>query len=151
MHFGSIYLIVNDFNKSITFYEKLLQIIVTRKNMNRYAMFELEGICLALMNGHFDFKHPDLVIHKGEFSEYFDDLNKIANSPNNRKFVLNFWDDNLRNEYNRIKSLGITDNLTKIKYVCNVSPYYYFHLKDPDGNVIEVTGKYIPDEGEFDE
>lgn len=34
MHLGSIYLIVNDFNKSIKFYEKLLQIPVTRKNMD---------------------------------------------------------------------------------------------------------------------
>ena len=38
-----------------------------------------------------------------------------------------------------------------IKYVCNVSPYYYFQFTDPDGNVIEVTGEYTPKEGEFDE
>ncbi|GFP76518.1 hypothetical protein bsdtw1_02621 [Clostridium fungisolvens] len=38
MHLGSIYLIVDDFNKSIKFYEKLLQIPVTRKNMDRFAM-----------------------------------------------------------------------------------------------------------------
>jgi hypothetical protein len=64
---------------------------------------------------------------------------------------LNFWDEDLRSEYERIKSLNISDNLTKIKYVCNVSPYYYFQLTDPDDNVIEVTGKYVPEEGEFDE
>lgn len=151
MHLGSIYLIVNDFNKSIKFYEKLLQIPVTGKNMDRFAMFDFEGKCLALMNGHFDSENTDLVVHKGEYSKYFDDLKSIAAAENTRKFVLNFWDENLRKEYERVKQLEITDNLTKIKYVCNVNPYYYFQLTDPDGNIIEVTGDYIPEEGEFDE
>ena len=70
--------------------------------------------------------------------------------PNCRKTVLNFWDENLLKEYQRIKDLKITDHLTKIKYVCNVSPYYYFQFTDPDGNIIEVTGSYSPKAGEFD-
>lgn len=28
-------------------------------------------------------------------------------------------------------------------------PYYYFQVEDPDGNVIEITGEYMPKEGEF--
>lgn len=151
MHLGSIYLIANDFEKSIDFYEKLLQIPVTRKNMNRFAMFDFEGKCIAIMNGHIDTENPDKVIHKGEYSEYFDDLKSIALLPNSRKFVLNFWDEDLRKEHGRIRDAKISDNLTKIKYVCNVNPYYYFQLTDPDGNVIEVTGMYTPGEGEFDE
>lgn len=151
MHLGSIYLIVNDFEKSIWFYEKLLQITVTKQNMDRFAMFDFEGKCIALMNGHFDVQNPDKVIHKGEYSEYFDDLESIATAPNSHKIVLNFWDEDLHREYERIKSLEISDNLTKIKYVCNVSPYYFFHLTDPDGNIIEVTGGYMPGEGEFEE
>ena len=151
MHLGSIYLIVNDFNKSIKFYEKLLQIPVTRKNMDRFAMFDFEGKCIALMNAHFDSNNPDLVIHKGVYSEYSDDLKSIASAPNTRKFVLNFWDEDLRKEYERVKCLKTIENLTKVKYVCNVMPYYYFQLTDPDGNIIEVTGDYIPEEGEFDE
>ncbi len=147
MHLGSIYLIVNDFNESINFYENLLQVPLTQKNMDRFAMFEFEGNCIAIMNAHFDSENPDLVVHKGEYSEYFDDMKSIATAPNSRKFVLNFWDEDLRKEYERIKNLGITDNLTKIKYVCNVSPYYYFQLTDPDGNIIEVTGNYNPEEG----
>jgi lactoylglutathione lyase len=27
----------------------------------------------------------------------------------------------------------------------------YFQLTDPDGNIIEVTGSYAPEEGEFNE
>jgi lactoylglutathione lyase len=95
--------------------------------------------------------HPDQVIHKGAYTEYFDNLKSIALLPNSRKSVLNFWDEDLRKEYNRVKAEGISDQLTKIKYICNVTPYYYFQLTDPDGNIIEVTGAYTPEEGEFDE
>jgi len=151
VHLGSIYLIVNDFEKTLDFYEKLLEIPVTSKNMNRFAQFVFEGHNISIMNGHFDADHPDKVIHKGEHSESMDSLQKIALSPNTHKFVLNFWDEDLRSEYERIKNLNISDNLTKIKYVYNVSPYYYFQLTDPDDNVIEVTGAYTSTEGEFGE
>ena len=151
MHLGSIYLIVNDFNKSLEFYEKLLEIPVTSKNMNRFAQFVFEGNNISIMNGHFDSENPDKVIHRGKYSEDFDDLKNIALAPNTHKFVLNFWHEDLRSEYERVKLLGISDKLTGIKYVNNVSPYYYFQMTDPDDNVIEVTGTYAPEEGEFDE
>jgi lactoylglutathione lyase len=150
MHLGSIYLIVNDFEKSIAFYEKLLEIPVSSRNMDRFAQFSFEGNNISIMNGHFDTDNPDKVVHKGEYTDMFDDLRSMALAPNTHKFVLNFWDENLRAEYERIKSLDMTENLTKIKYVCNVRPYYFFHLTDPDGNIIEVTGNYEPAENEFD-
>jgi len=149
MHLGSIYLIVNDFNKSIEFYEKLLEMTVTSKNMDRFAQFVFEGHNISLMNGHFDTENPDKVVHKGEYSEGFDALKRIALAPNTNKFVLNFWDENLRSEHERVKRLNISENVTGIKYVCNVAPYYYFQLTDPDGNVIEVTGDYTPNEEEL--
>ena len=151
MHLGSIYLIVNDFEKTLDFYEKLLNMPVTSKNMSRFAQFVFEGHNISIMNGHFDTDHPNKVVHKGEYSESMDSLQDIARAPNTHKFVLNFWDEDLRSEYERIKGLNISDNLTKIKYVYNVSPYYYFQLTDPDDNVIEVTGDYVPEKGEFDE
>ncbi|HEY8392357.1 MAG TPA: VOC family protein [Capillibacterium sp.] len=151
MHFGSIYLVVNDFEKSIAFYEKLLEMPVTSKNMNRFAVFAFEGHNTALMNGHFDAEHPDKVVRKGDYNDLFDDLEKIALAPNTRKFVLNFWTEDLRKEHERINALHISETVTNIKYVCNVSPYYYFQLTDPDGNVIEVTGAYTPKAGEFGE
>ena len=151
MHLGSIYLIVNDFEESIAFYEKLLEVPVTSKNMSRFAQFILDGHNISIMNGHFDTDHPDKVVHKGEYSHAMDDLRTISLAPNTHKFVLNFWDEDLQREYERVKSLNISESLTKIKYVCNVAPYYYFQLTDPDGNVIEVTGAYTPKDGEFDE
>jgi len=151
MHLGSIYLIVNDFEKSIAFYEKLLAMPVSGRNMSRFAQFVFEGHNISLMNGHFDAENPDKVVHKGVQTAAFDDLRTIALAPNTRKFVLNFWDEDLRKEHARVKNLRISDNLTDIKYVCNVSPYYYFQMTDPDGNVIEVTGGYTPEDGEFAE
>lgn len=59
MHLGSIYLIVNDFEKSVSFYEKILKMPVSAKNMSRFAQFQFEGNNISIMNGHFDAEHPD--------------------------------------------------------------------------------------------
>lgn len=149
MHLGSIYLIVNNFEESITFYEKILEIPVTSKNMDRFAQFVFEGHNISIMNGHFDTDHPDKVVKKGEYTKLFDDLRSKALAPNTHKFVFNFYEDNLQSAYERIKKLEVTKSLSKIKYICNVIPYYYFQSTDPDGNIIEVTGDYSPKEGEF--
>ncbi len=146
MHLGSIYLIVRDFQKSIDFYEKLLNMKVTSKNMERFAQFQFEGHNISLMNGYFDRDNPELTEHRGDYSEEFDDLCSIAEAKNTRKFVLNFWVEDLEKERTRIADLCISDKVTKVKYVNNVMPYYYFQLTDPDGNVIEVTGKYVAEE-----
>jgi lactoylglutathione lyase len=119
--------------------------------MDRFAEFIFEGHNISIMNGHFDKDNPSKVIHKGEYTDFCDDLHSIALAVNTHKYVLNFWDENLRAEYERVKGLNISKNITKIKYVYNVSPYYYFQLTDPDDNIIEVTGSYTPMEGEFDE
>lgn len=151
MHLGSIYLIVRDFNKSVGFYEKLLDMKVTSKNMERFAQFEFDGHNISIMNGYFDMENPGLTIHKGEYVDRFDNLVAIAESKNTNKFVLNFWVENLEKERERIINLKISDLVTTIKYVNNVMPYYYFQVADPDGNVIEITGEYTPKEDEFNE
>jgi hypothetical protein len=59
------------------------------------------------------------------------------NSP--YKFVLNFWVEELKTEYNRVKSLKIG----KVTDILEAYPTcHYFHLTDPDNNVIEITGGY---------
>lgn len=150
MHLGSIYLIVKDFNKSIKFYEKLLEMSVSAQNMQRFAQFEFDGQNISIMNGYFDTTNPNLTVHKGEYVEDFDNLVAIAEAQNTHKFVLNFWTENLEKERERIENLNISDKLTKIKYVNNVIPYFYFQLTDPDGNIIEITGHYVTKEGEFE-
>ncbi|MDZ5016490.1 glyoxalase/bleomycin resistance/dioxygenase family protein [Clostridium perfringens] len=151
MHLGSIYLIVRDFNKSVVFYEKLLEMKVTAKNMERFAQFQFEGNNISIMNGYFDKQNPELTIHKGQYIEKFDNLATIADAENTNKFVLNFWVKDLEKERERIITLNISELVTEVKYVNNVMPYYYFQVEDPDGNVIEITGQYIPKEGEYNE
>jgi len=150
MHLGSIYLIVSDFNKSIAFYEKLLEIPLESGNNGRFVSFAFEGHRISLLNAHFDAENPDKVERKGEDAEVSSEtLRDIANAPNTHKFAFNFWVEDLRAEYERVNGLNITECLTNIKYVYYFVPYYYFQLTDPDGNMIEVTGSYTPQEGEF--
>ena len=149
MHLGSIYLIVRDFNKSVSFYEKLLEMKVTSKNMERFAQFKFEGHNISIMNSYFDNQNPELTIHKGQYVEKFDNLVAIAEAQNTNKFVLNFWVEDLEKERERIINLSISNLVTEVKYVNNVMPYYYFQVADPDGNVIEITGKYTPKESEY--
>ena len=71
MHLGSIYLIVKNFNTSINFYEKLLEMKVTSKNMERFAQFEFKGKNISIMNAYFDNDNPGLTIHKGQYIEKY--------------------------------------------------------------------------------
>ena len=120
IHLSSIYLIVRDFEKSITFYEKLLSMTVSTRNCgNKFAEFFFDNKCLALMNEN------NLPGHHYEEGDH--------------KFVLNFWVEDLRKEYNRLKDLNI-GKMTCIEKVHE--GYYYFNIYDPDNNVCEVTGGY---------
>lgn len=98
------------------------------------------------MNGTFDREHSDEVVTKGEYCALYDDYEPIIAAPNCGKVVINLSIEDLRAEYERVKSLNIAADLTKIRYINARNPYYYFCLKDPDGNTIEITGNY---EGEL--
>ena len=120
IHLGSIYFIAIDFEKSITFYERLLSMTVSTRNCgNKFAEFFFDNKCLALMNEN------NLPGHHYEEVDY--------------KFVLNFWVEDLKKEYSRLKDLNI-GKMTEIQKVHE--GYYYFHIYDPDNNVCEVTGGY---------
>ena len=149
MHLGSVYLVVNDFEKSIAFYEKLLEVPLADENNGRFASFMFEGHCISILNGHFDAEHPGSVAKMGTLAHTTSNLLEIALAPNTQKFAFNFWVEDLRAERERIRELGISKSLSGINYLCYVAPYYYFQLADPDGNIVEVTGSYTPEEGEF--
>lgn len=142
IQFGSIYLIVKDFAKSIEFYKALLEKNVDAKNMSRFAIFNVNGLCLSIMNGYFDVQNPDKVDTKGNHYDQYDDMVAIAEKANCGKVVINLSTDDLEKEYQRILSLGIGENITPIRYISAGMPYYYFSMKDPDGNTIEITGPY---------
>lgn len=129
IHLGSIYLIVRDFEKSISFYEQLLSMNVSTRNCgNKFAEFYFDNKCLALMN------EDSLPGHHYEGGDH--------------KFVLNFWVEDLSKEYCRLKELKIGE-MTEIEKVNE--GYYYFNVFDPDNNVCEITGGYNLSEEETNE
>lgn len=142
MRCGSIYLVVKDFNKSLDFYEKLLDMEVSARNGERFAVFNDNGLNICLFNGCYDAEHPEQMETIGESYPIYDDSLAIVNSENNRKIFINLGVHDLRKEYDRIVSLGIADELTPIRYLNVFSPYWYFTFMDPDGNPIEITGGY---------
>lgn len=147
---GSIYIIVKDFDKSVQFYKLLLERDVTAQNMNRFAIFNIEKLCLSIMNGYYDFENSDKITTKGKVYEEYDDHVKIAEMKNTGKVVINLSTNDLKKEYDRICELGIGRNLTEIRYINARNPYYYFSMKDPDDNTIEITGPYDEIGGEWE-
>ncbi len=122
LHLGSIYLIVKDFERSVEFYEKFLDVKVGDRcrSGNKFVEFYFDNKCISLMN------ESNLIGHCTDL-----------NSP--YKFVQNYWVEDLLTEYERVKKLNIGD-VTEIREA--YPTYHYFHLTDPDNNIIEVTGSY---------
>lgn len=139
---GSVYLIVKDFEKSVEFYKLLLEKDVLGQNMNRFAIFGIDGLRLCIMNGYFDKENPDKVVTKGKYYQEYDNSDEIAEKENPGKVVINLATDELQKEYDRLMKLDIGYNMTEIRYINARTPYYYFSLKDPDDNTIEITGPY---------
>lgn len=136
LRLASTYLYVKDIDKSIEFYKALLCIEPTFRNQDRWVQFDFRGKCIALMNKQFDDMRfdKDNSIFSDEYVEYFKDMDiKYGNN-----FVLNFYIDDLESEYKRIKDLGIGE-MSPIMSVDFGSPYYFFIVKDADGNALEIT------------
>lgn len=126
LHLGSIYIIVRDFERAISFYEKLLSMKVSTRNCgNKFAEFHFDNKCIALMN------ESNIKGHHYENGDY--------------KFVFNFWVEDLEREFERIKNLNIGEMTDIIKVH---DGYYYFHIFDVDDNVVEITGKLKEDTNE---
>lgn len=140
--YGSIYLVVKDFDKSLDFYEKLFRMKVSAMNGKRFAIFNTPGLNLCLMNGYYDEQHPEEKETKGPIFEEYDDMSSITNATNSRKIFINLGVDDLDSEHHRISELGIGTNVTPIRYLNVFSPYWYFTFEDPDGNPIEITGQH---------
>lgn len=105
-------------------------------------MFNHEGLNLCIMNGYYDCENREQVITKGGYWEIYDNQREIANRANTRKVFINLGVEDLRAEFNRIKGLGIAEQMTEIRFIHVFSPYWYFTFMDPDGNPIEITGGY---------
>lgn len=115
---------------------------VSAQNMTRWAQFEFEGNCIGLFNQKYD----DDEFENGEniddrYSKEYLKVYKNKETRYGNNIVLNFWIDDLDEEYNRIKTLEIGE-MSNIILLNTAGEYYFFTLDDPDGNVIEITGNY---------
>ena len=119
---GSIYLIVRDFEESVQFYKLLLERDVTEQNMNRFAIFNINGLCLSIMNGYFDSEHPDKVTTKGKVYKEYDDCVSIAEMQNTGKVVINLSTNDLKKEY------ADTLNYNKELYLIIQDIYYILYI-----------------------
>ena len=139
----SAYIETEDFNKSINFYKKVLQIELIVFCENRWVEFEL-GNKIALYNKKFDEQKikDNSNIEENYNKAYIDDFNSKKSDKKNNIVTFNFYTENFKDEYERIKKLKICD-VSEVMYVNIVEPYYYFNVSDPDGNLLEIcSDKY---------
>lgn len=139
----SAYIETEDFNKSINFYKKVLQIEPIVFCENRWVEFEL-GNKIALYNKKFDEQKikDNSNIEENYNKAYIDGFNSKKSDKKNNIVTFNFYTENLKDEYERIKKLKICD-VSEVMYVNIVEPYYYFNVSDPDGNLLEIcSDKY---------
>lgn len=72
---------------------------------------------------------------------YIDDFYKDEDVRKNNLVVFNFEVDDLKGEYERLKKANIGE-ISEFMYVNVHMPYWYFNIIDPDGNTLEIIGKY---------
>ena len=137
---GCAYLCVQDMAKSIDFYKKIFQQEPDVFTENRWVSFSC-GQTLALFNVHYD---EDVLADDEHIDEKFNEEYQldccVADEVTmNNQVVFNYYCDDLKAEYDRLKALHIGD--VSIMYYVNIrTPYWYFNIRDPDGNLLEITG-----------
>ena len=114
MRQGSIYLVVKDFEKSLDFYEKVLDMKVSATNGKRFAMFNNAGLNLCLLNGYYDDQFPEQKETKGPKYDEYDNVSAIANANNTKKVFINLGVEDLDKEYQRLVDLGIPLRLREV-------------------------------------
>ncbi|KXU52025.1 VOC family protein [Longibaculum muris] len=135
---GTTYICVKNMEKSINFYKLLLQQDPIYMNEERWVTFKC-GQTVSLYNKEYDQKIIEN--HKYFNQAYIDDFFIEDDEKKNNIMILNFEVDNLKAEYERLLSLNIGE-VSKLMYVNVHMPYWYFNIKDPDGNILEITGDF---------
>ena len=127
------YIESENFEKTVEFYNKVLQIEPNEFCANRWVKFECSNK-LSIYNRKYD---EDKINNINYNEAYIKDFNKLKSEKKNNIVTFNFYTDNLKEEYTRIQNLDL-GQVSKIMYVNIVEPYYYFNISDPDGNVLEI-------------
>lgn len=138
MILGTMYIFVSDMTKSVRFYKELLQEEPLYANDDRWVQFSNK---IALYNKNYDVriigKEPSIKFNQA----YINDFYRDTGNPKNNIVVFNFEVEDLRKEYERLKAVNIGE-VSELMYVNVHMPYWYFNIFDPDGNTLEITGKY---------
>lgn len=138
MVLGTMYIFASNIEKSVNFYRQLLQEEPLKANEDRWVQFSNK---IALYNRAYDEKIIGRKPSEKFNQAYIDDFYKETGAPKNNLVVFNFEVDDLRSEYERLKKSDIGE-VSELMYVNVHMPYWYFNIIDPDGNTLEITGKY---------
>lgn len=138
MVLGTTYIYVRDIKKSLAFYSTLLEEKPIYQNDDRWVQFSNK---IALYNKAFDAKLIGKEPSERFNQAYIDDFHKNTGTPKNNVVVFNFEVDDLLQDYERLKKADIGE-VSELLYVNVHMPYWYFNIIDPDGNTLEITGKY---------
>lgn len=142
MEFYSTYIETDKFDEVVNFYEKVFKKKGSIYTKNRWVEFDF-GNKLSIYNKSYDeekIKNGNL---QNSFnSEYIKNFNIDRGEKKNNIITLNFYAENLNEEYNRIKKLNICE-MSEIMYVNITEPYYYFNIFDTEGNTIEICSNSL--------
>lgn len=138
MVLGTTYIFVSDIKKSLEFYSILFQENPIYANDDRWVQFSNK---IALYNKVYDAKIIGKEPSERFNTAYVDDFYKDKGVPKNNLVVFNFEVEDLKREYERLKKANIGE-ISELMYVNVHMPYWYFNIIDPDGNTLEITGKY---------
>lgn len=141
MKLGTTYICVNDMEKSMAFYQALLQKKPLYANENRWVTFDC-GNTFSLYNRHYDERIIGQKADEHFNQAYIDDFFLDKGQAKNNIMILNFEVEDLKQEQERLKELKI-GKVSELMYVNVHMPYWYFNVEDPDGNIIEITGKLL--------
>ena len=141
MELASTYIETNKFDEVVSFYETIFEKKGNIYTENRWIEFDF-GNKLSIYNKLYDKKIIENDFSNNHYNEeYIKNYNTIEKERKNKIIILNFYTEDLKKKYERIKKLNIC-KISEIMYVNIKEPYYYFNIYDPEENTIEICGKY---------
>ena len=142
MELYSTYIETDKFDDVVDFYEKVFEKKGRIYTSNRWVEFDF-GNKLSIYNKLYDKEKIKSGNLQDNFnSEYIKNFNIDRGEKKNNIITLNFYAENLKEEYKRIKELNIC-KMSEIMYVNITEPYYYFNIFDPEGNTIEICSNSL--------
>jgi len=142
MELACTYIETDKFEEVVKFYKQILQLKPNIYTKDRWVEFNI-GNKLAIYNKVYDEEKIKSGNLQDNFnSEYIKNFNIDRGEKKNNIITLNFYAENLKEEYKRIKELNIC-KMSEIMYVNITEPYYYFNIYDPEGNTIEICSNSL--------